>query len=106
MKTLVEGKCSICKQPIKPADSQAPFNRNKGLHMWKAHDIQSPHAANHRRYTRRYTKRARLNGNGIMDLDQVTQSAPVPTIKTSAAEPALLDHCPNCKTRFYLVKGT
>jgi hypothetical protein len=67
-KTLIQGKCDVCGEPVLPGKTQAQFNRNLGLHKRKLHKIESPRADLARAYRENKKKKkleaaALANGN-------------------------------------------
>lgn len=118
--TQITGKCDECGDPIRPASSQAQFNRNRGLHMWKAHGKRSPNYQMAKKY--RKDRKDRLvedTNNSAHRLTQILSkkhkrhyqkrtlvaSVQMPSsAPDSNVIPAELDHCPNCHTRFFMAK--
>lgn len=117
--TKITGRCEICNGEICPADTQAQFNRNYGVHKKKIHGIagarsiyrkttgetpKKPTTAKLRRIRRLQQIEYRRKKKQLELLEQMQNGVPsVP--KTSNAEPCRLDACPACGSRFYIVKG-
>jgi DNA-directed RNA polymerase subunit M/transcription elongation factor TFIIS len=118
--TQITGKCEVCGNPITPASTQTQFNRNKGLHMWRAHGKKSQNYQASKKY--RQDRRSKVTDAENGSVNRLTQmlakkprkqqrtslmaSVPMAPAPDANVVPAQLDHCPNCHTRFFMAKTT
>lgn len=130
MKTieLVMGVCPDCGEQIHPAKTQAEFNRTLGLHMRNAHgkvgkwrqrykkhrngpmeepaipkSVEEKKREELRQYKREWWDR---NKHRLYKYKKRgTQAAAEPTPSATQVDPCKLSECPNCGTRFYMIKG-
>lgn len=81
-----------CGAAIRPAATQAQFNRNLGLHRRSAHGVVSTHNNPSRR--RKYVRKP---------ASEATPAKAKPAGEANV-RPMFLSECPECHCRFYLSK--
>jgi hypothetical protein len=116
---MIVKRCDICGQNAKPADNEGQANRNLGLHKRVLHRVASrgyvPKAQREKEKLYNPAKKEPLWDDKAYRNEYKRQWAaqrraerrsPVVEAPQASAVPCKLDCCPNCGTRFYMMKGS